>query len=373
MRKTFRYRLYPTNAQVTKLNSTLELCRKVYNDTLTLRKNSWEEEQRSLSYFDTNKQLKQWKNEHPELKQVFSQVLQNCQMRADLAFKAFFRRVNAGEKPGYPRFRGKGRYDSFTYPQMGFSVDQDTVYLSKVGDVKVKLHRPIEGKIKTATVRRYPTGKWFICFSVEIDHVIPPFKDGEVIGVDVGLESFATLSNREKIENPRFFRKEEKNLGKVQRTLTKCEKGTPARKKARKVIERIHERIANKRTNFAHQISRKLVDQYGIICFEALKLNNMLKNRYLAKSIADVAWGMLVRITQNKAEWAGSKVILVDPRNTSQMCSKCGLIVKKGLSVRIHRCPHCGLVMDRDQNAAINILRLGLQSLGIQSIEAPSL
>jgi putative transposase len=373
MLKTFRYRLYPTNAQGTKLNTTLELCRKIYNDTLALRKNMWEQDQISISYFETSNHLTQWKKERPELKQVFSQVLQNCQMRVDLAFKGFFRRIRAEKSPGYPRFRGKGRYDSFTYPQKGFSISEDTVYLSKIGNVKVKLHRPIEGAVKTVTVRRHSTGKWFICFSVEIDPVIPPFIDGKVLGVDVGLESFVTLSNGEKIENPRFFRVEEKNLGKAQRKHSKCEKGTPERKKALKIVERIHERIANKRTNFIHQISRKLVDQYGIICFEALKIKNLLKNRYLAKSIGDVSWGMLVRITQNKAEWAGSKLILVDPKNTSQMCSKCGVLVKKRLSTRTHRCPHCGLVMDRDQNAAINILRLGLQSLGRQSLEAPSL
>jgi len=293
----------------------------------------------------------------------------------DLAFKAFFRRVKAGEKPGYPRFKGTGRYNSFTYPQMGFSVDRErqTVYFSKIGDVKVTLHRPLEGRIKTATIRRYPTGKWFISFSVEIDREPPPYKEGEGVGVDVGLESFATLSTGEKLDNPRFFRTEEHELGKAQRKLSKCEKGTPERKKARKVVSRIHERINNKRTNFIHQQSRNLVNRFGIICFESLKINNLLKNHHLAKSIAEVAWGMFISCTQSKAEWAGSKVQLVNPRHTSQMCSKCGVIVKKGLSIRIHSCPHCGRVMDRDQNAALNIRRLGLQSLGNQSLEAPSL
>ena len=375
MCKAYRYRIYPTSAQETRLAQTLEVCRNVYNDTLALRKQAWEDEQRSISLYETNKQLTQWKRDQPELKTVFSQVLQNAQMRVDLAFKGFFRRVKAGEKPGYPRFKGYGRYDSFTYPQMGFSIntEQQTVYLSKIGEVKVNLHRPMEGNIKTATLRRYPTGKWFISFSVELEQIPPPFKDGEVVGVDVGLESFATLSTGEKIENPRFFRTEEHALAKAQRKLSRCEKDTRERNNARKVVARVHERISNKRTEFIHQHSRWLVNRFGVICFEALQINNMLKNHHLAKSIAEVAWGKLVQGTQSKAEWAGSKVPLVDPTNTSQLCSNCGLIVKKRLAVRTHRCPHCGLVMDRDQNAAINILRLGLQSLGQQSLEAPVL
>lgn len=374
MRKAYRYRLYPTKAQETQMTTTLEGCRQVYNDTLALRKQTWEQKTRSISLYETNKHLTHWKKYNPALKQVYSQVLQNCQMRVDFAFKAFFRRVNGGETPGYPRFKGKGRYNSFTYPQMGFSVDlaHQTVYLSKIGDVKMTLHRPLEGQLKTATIRRYPTGKWFISFSVEIEREYHLVKNGNVVGVDVGLKSFATLSTGEKIKNPRFFRTEEQAVGKAQRKFSKCSKGTIERNKALKVVQRVYERIANKRSNFIHQQSRKLVEQYGVICFESLKIKNMLKNQYLAKSIADVAWAMLVNSTLSKAEWAGSQVQLVDPKHTSNICSKCGEIVKKGLSVRIHSCPYCGLVLDRDQNAAINILRLGLQSLGSQSLEAPS-
>jgi putative transposase len=209
-----------------------------------------------------------------------------------------------------------------------------------------------------------PTGKWFACFSVELeDRPLPPWKDGSVVGIDVGLESFATLSNGEKIANPRFFREEEKELARVQRKLFKAPKGTPERKKAIKVVERVHERIANRRNDFANKVSRQLVDRFGVIVFEDLDIKNMLKNHCLAKSISDVAWNILVKSTESKAAYAGSKVVLVDPRQTSQMCPRCGLIVKKDLSERIHSCPECGLSMDRDLNAAINILRLGMQSL----------
>jgi putative transposase len=348
---------------VTLLEQTLEICRWVYNDTLALRKTAWEQEQHSISLYETNKILTQWKKERPDLNRVYSQVLQNVQVRVDLAFKSYFRRVKAGENPGYPGFKGKGRYDSFTYPQSGFKLDGDRLHLSKIGDVRIVLHRPIEGRIKTLTVQRSSTGKWYACFSVEYEPSPLPQKE-TTFGVYFGLESFATLSTGEKIENPRFFRTDEKALAKAQRRLSKAEKGTPERKKARKIVAHVHERIANRRLDFAHQTSRQLVDRFGIIVFEDLNITNMQKNPHLAKSIADVAWNQFITVTKSKAEEAGSRVILVNPRNTSEMCSRCGMIVAKTLSDRVHSCPHCGLMMDRDQNAAINIMRLGLQSLG---------
>lgn len=194
-----------------------------------------------------------------------------------------------------------------------------------------------------------------------------------MVGIDVGLESFATLSNGEKIANPRFFREEEKELARVQRKISRASIGTPERKKALKVVERVHERIANKRYEFAHQVSRDLVDRFGLIAFEDLNIKGMLHNHNLAKSISDVAWNMLVNITSYKAASAGSMVVLVDPKNTSKMCSRCGILVEKSLSDRIHNCSHCRLSMDRDQNAAINILRLGLQSVGVGSRGSPAL
>jgi putative transposase len=331
---------------------------------LAYRKNTWEKEQRSVSKYETHNLIPGGKVENPELGEVFSQVLQNVQERVDLALKAFFRRVKSGEEPGYPRFRGRGWYDSFTYPQFGFKFEAGKLRLSKIGDIKIKLHRQIDGKIKRLTIRRSATGKWFACFSVESEDIpFPLWKDGSIVGIDVGLESFATLSNGEKIDNPRFFRSEEAELARVQRKLSRAPKGTPERKNALKVVQRVHERIANKRYEFAHQVSRTLVNRFGTICFEALNVKGMLHNHSLAKSISDVAWNMLATITSYKAESAGSKLVLVDPRNTSKMCSRCGILVEKSLSDRVHSCPQCGLSMNRDQNAAINILRLGTQSL----------
>lgn len=370
--KTFKYRLQPSKSQRTRLIQTLELCRWVYNETLATRKNAWEQEQKSLSLYDTNKLLTLWKQEHPELRDVFSQVLQNVQERVDLAFKAFFRRVKAGEKAGYPRFRGYGWYDSFTFKQFGFELldAQRGLFLSKIGAMKIILHRPIEGRIKTLTIQRDAIGNWYACFACDVESEPLPFSDSAV-GIDMGLNCFAKFSYGKGIDNPRFFRRDEKELAKAQRKLSKAEKGTPERAKCRKVVQHIHQRIANRRRDFAHQRSRELVNAFGLMVFEDLCIKNMLQNHRLAKSITDAAWHQLIRYTTYKAENAGRGVVWVEPRNTSKQCSGCGAMVEKSLDVRVHECPECGLVMDRDENAAINILRLGLESLG-QSLEAPA-
>ncbi len=371
MRKTYKFRLCPTKHQRTLLGNTLELCRWVYNETLATRKNAWEQEQKSVSRYDTIRMLPVWKEQKPELSQVYSQALQEVCTRVDLAFEAFFRRVKAGgEKPGYPRFKGYGRYDSFTYPQTGFTLCENGLLLSKIGAVKIIQHRPIDGKIKTLNIQRDAVGNWYACFSCEVEPRPLPASE-KAVGVDVGLESFATLSNGEKVTNPRFFRKDENKLAKAQRKLSKAEKGTPERAKRRKAVEHIHQRIANRRKDFAHKLSRQLVNEYGVIALEKLNGKNMLQNHCLAKSISDAAWNQFARYTQYKAENAGRGCVLVDPRNTSKRCSRCGTLVEKDLSVRVHSCPICGLEIDRDENAAINILALGLQCLGVNPRSHP--
>jgi len=363
MRKTFEYRLSPTAKQEHILSQMLEECRWVFNQTLALRKDAWEQKQESISLYQSNTLLPKWKQDRPSLTMVYSQTLQDVQERVDLAFKAFFRRVKAGEKPGYPRFRGRGRYDSLTYPQFGFSLEDYSVKAAKIGEIKATIHRPLKGKTKTLTLRRHSTGKWYACFSCEVkSEPLPPSE--KAVGIDVGLESFATLSTGDKIANPRFFKTDEKALAKAQRKLSKEEKGTSERAHRRKAVSHIHERIANRRKDFAHQLSRSIVNDYGIIVFEKLNSKTMMRNHCLAKSIADASWQQLVFFAAYKAECAGRSVILVDPRNTSKRCSRCGSLVNKDLSIRIHSCPICGLVLDRDLNASYNILALGLQGMG---------
>ena len=289
MRKAYQFRLNPSHHQHTLLLKTLDACRWVYNETLAIRKNTWEQEKKALSLYATNKLLTGWKVEKPELIEVHSQVLQNVQARVDLAFQAFFRRVKAGQTPGYPRFRGRGRYDSFTFKQSGFRICENKLVLSKIGAVKIVLHRPMEGQVKTLTVRRDRVGNWYACFACEVPkHTLSMCES--VVGVDVGLESFITLSNGEKVANPRFFRKDELALAKAQRRMAKAETGTPERAKRQKGVAHIHQRIANRRKDFSHQLSRQLVNTYGVIVFEKLNEQGMMQNHHLAKSIGDAAW-----------------------------------------------------------------------------------
>lgn len=361
---TYKYRIYPTKKQATTMNNILNECRWLYNHFLSQRKEFWEQKQKSLSLYDQINTLSSLKKERTSLDIVHSQILQNVAVKIDLAFKAFFRRVKTGEKPGYPRFRGKGRYDSFTYPQVGFKINKDSINLSKIGIVKAKIHRLAGNIPKTCCVRKTSTDKWFVAFSCEVENIPLP-ESKEVIGIDVGLENFATLSNGEKITNPRFFRVDEKFLAKAQRRLAKLDNGTSQRQKARRVVSHIHERIANRRSNFAHQCSRQIVNKFGVIAVEDLSINRMVHNHCLAKSISDVAWGQFANYLAYKAEYAGRKYIAVSPAYTSQDCSRCGHRQKIPLSIRIFICSCCNFVLDRDHNASLNILTLGLQSLGL--------
>lgn len=241
--------------------------------------------------------------------------------------------------------------------------------LSKIGVVKAIVHRRIDGKIKNCTIRRQ-NGKWFACFAIEVESV-PLASNGEAVGIDVGLSSFATLSTGDQIPNPRFYRKDEKALAKAQRRMSKFDKSTKERRKARKVVARIHERIRNRRHNFVHQEARKIVNRFDTIAVEKLNVKNMQANHCLAKSIGDASWTMFRTVLANKAASAGRQYAKIHPAFTSQDCSGCGLRAKKKLSERWHFCPACGTSLDRDENAARNILAQGLLSFGIQSVEAP--
>ncbi len=369
----FTYRLFPTKKQEKKLNQTLEECRWLYNHLLEMRKTAYERDGISLTCFQQQSSFPVLKQERSSLNAVHSQILQNVAVRIDLAFKAFFRRVREhAEEPGFPRFKGKSRYDSFTFPQSGFSITHDDrVTLSKIGSVKMIYHRPIKGKVKTCTIRRSSTGKWYGSFSVEYE----PERLGPVatqVGIDVGLKTFATFSNGEEIANPRFFRKEEQALARVQRKHAKLAKGTPLRRKHRQVVARVHERIAFRRDNFTHQESRQIIDRFGVICVEDLHVNRMTHNHCLAKSITDASWSAFFTQLSCKAEEAGRQVVKVNPAYTSQTCSSCGHRQKMPLDLRIFACPCCHVQLDRDLNAALNIRGLGLQALGL-SVEAPGL
>jgi putative transposase len=368
----FRYRIYPTGKQVTKLNETLEVCRWLYNHLLEKRKDAYEQTGKGLTLYGQQSTFPMLKQERPSLDRVHSQVLQNVAVRVDLAFKAFFRRVREDAKaPGFPRFKGRDRYDSFTFPQSGFSLSHDDrVVLSKVGAIKMVYHRQLRGKIKTLTIHKSSTGKWYACFSVECEPERLP-RRSEQVGIDVGLLTFATLSTGEEIANPRFFRTEEKALAKVQRKHSKLAFGTPERRKHRKAVARVHERIAWRRQNFTHQQSHSIVERFGMIAVEDLTVNRMMHNHCLAKSIADASWSTFFAQLTSKAAEAGRQLTKVNPAYTSQTCSRCGHRQPMPLDVRVFACPCCHVHLDRDLNAARNILGLGLQSGVIP--EAPGL
>ena len=368
MLKSFKYRLRPTKKQEKILLAHIEECRLLYNQLVCDRVQAWQQKHQSLSCYNQIKTIPLMKQQRPEFRQVYSQVLQQVAVRVDLAFKAFFRRVKArsktGEKAGFPRYKGQNRYDSITYPQFsnGCRLDDKGLRLGKIGCIRIVQHRPIEGVPKTCTITQTATGKWFATISCDIGDISKKTDAGPAVGIDVGLEKFAMFSDREKIANPRFFQKEEKALKKAQRKWDKVKKVSPKkREKARKTVARVHERIRNRRHNFVHQEARKVVNKYGFVATEKLDTKKMQKNRRLSKSISDAAWSLFRHCLSYKAEEAGIGFKAVDPEYTSQDCSACGHREKKALCDRVHHCKKCGYTADRDHNAAINILTLGLQ------------
>ncbi|MFA7153663.1 MAG: transposase [Methanoregulaceae archaeon] len=367
MRKTFKFRLFPTDGQRTKLKMTLEGCRRAYNLCLEARRDAYEHDGTTLTLYDTIRMVKDWRENDPIIGAVHTHPIQQTCERVHLAFQAFWRRCKSGEKPGYPRFKAEDRYDSFTFTDSnrGFSLrDESTLRISGVGDVRIKKHRPLDGSIKRLTVRRDGTGCWFACFSVEVEEkVLPPSHDA--IGIDVGLESFATLSNGEVVENPRFFKRDQKRLAKLSRQVSESPVGSIQMTKKRKAHQKVWKRISNRRSDFAHKLSRQMVNRFGIICVEDLRIKQMMDGNFrsMNRSISDAAWGQFLQFTSYKAAEAGRVFVEVNPKNTSQICSGCGEMVPKGLGDRIHSCPHCGFTSSRDYNASLNILRRGLSSL----------
>ena len=360
MQKAYKFRIYPSDNQEVKLITTLNTCRHLYNDALGERRDQgkfnkliseWQlfpwGKPEWINYYDQAGELKRNKTDFQ--KDVYSQVLQNTLKRVERSFKNFFTGA------GYPRFQGRNRYNSFTFPQSGFKITDDgKLKLSKIGIVKIIQHREIEGKIKTCTISR-DIDQWYVSFSCEMEPEPPLEPTGQSIGIDVGLKSLVTLSNGTQIAPPKFLRKSENKLIKSQKSLSHKKKGSNNRNKQRIEVARVHRRIRNQREDFNHKLSRQLVNTYDTIVFEDLQIKNMIKNHHLAKSISDASWYQLIQFTTYKAEYAGRIVELVNPRNTSKTCSTCGYIQSMPLSQRTYKCPECNNSMDRDHNAAINI------------------
>lgn len=279
--------------------------------------------------------------------------------RLDKTYQAFFRRVQRGNKAGFPRFKGRNRFHSLTFKEYGngAQLDNGFLVLSKVGRIAVRWSRPIEGAPKTVTISKEADG-WYVCFSCADVPVKPSAPTGQETGIDMGLESLAALANGQRIFSPGYYRKAEACLRRCTRRVARRNKGSNRRCKAVVVLAKAHQHIANQRRDFHHREAAKLVKVYDCIAYEDLQTANMLKNHHLAKSISDAGWSRFLSTLSFKAVGAGKRVEVVSPAYTSQACSGCGVIVQKGLSVRWHSCPDCGTSLHRDHNAALNILRL---------------
>ena len=365
MRKAFKYRLYPNRSQTEALDAMLGAHRRLYNLALRDRRESYEGEGRGVSYGEQSVRYKESRKVLPSFTSLNFSSAKATLRRLDKAFKAFFRRVEAGH---YPRFKGEDRFGSVEFPSYGDGCklkDNGRLYLQRIGHIKVKLHRPIEGSIKTVSLK-CSCGKWYVVFSCDLGDEPEAVEGGSEVGIDLGLKSFLVTSEGSSVDPPRYYRKAHKKLKRAQRALARKKKGSSRRRKARERVARLHEKTANQRRDFHHKQARKLVDAHGLIAHEALNVKGLARTR-LARSVHDAGWAQFVNILASKAEEAGVRVVAVDPANTTQACSSCGAMpgVTKTLSERVHSCS-CGYAADRDVNAAENILALG------RSAQAPT-
>ncbi len=390
VRRTFKEKLRPTPDQERALDVVLWRCRILYNVALEQRKTAWERCHVSVKCYTQEAELADIRAGYPEYAAIHSHVLQDVLARLDKTYQAFFRRVQAGEKPGYPRFQGRNRYHSFTYKEFGNGARLDNGYLvlSKIGRIAVHWSRPVEGTIKTVTITQEADG-WYVCFSCVDVPARPLPLTGQETGIDVGLKVFLVTAAGEVVENPRHYRRAERELKKAQRRVSRRKKGSKRRRKAVQVLAKKHQKVRRQRHDFHHKTALGLVRQYDTIYLEDLQVSNLRRrpapvpdgtggyvhNGASAKaglntSIQDAGWSSFRQILTCKAEWAGKRVEAVPPAYTSQDCSSCGERVQKSLSVRTHVCTNCGLILDRDENAARNIQWLGQSLRGLAAIAA---
>ena len=362
IKKNFKYRLYPNTAQIIAMDGQLaEACR-LYNAALQERRDAYRVSHKSINYCDQANQLKEIRAAGDLALANFS-CCQDVLRRVGKAFNAFFGRVQNGQKPGYPRFRPISRYDSITFPSYGDGckmLDNGKLRLQGIGAVKIKAHRPIEGKIKTVTVKR-EAGRWYAVLSVECEPKPLP-ASAEKVGLDMGLTAFATLSDGTEIENPRYCKEAHAKLRRAQRTVARCKRGSNNQKKAVRDLQRAHAHVRNQRADFAHKVARTLVALFGLIAVEQLNIRGMAAGM-LAKSVNDAGWGSFIAKLTYKAAEAGRELVKAPAHGTSQRCV-CGAPNPKTLGQRWHHCESCGLSVPRDHASALEILRLGLSLLG---------
>lgn len=370
-RKTFKEKLRPTLAQERVLEDVLMRCRVLYNAGLEQRIATWQRDHISLSRYAQEAELKDIRADMPEYAAIHSHVLQDVLARLEKTYQAFFLRVKRGEKAGFPRFKGRNRYHSFTYKEYGNGarLDNGALVLAKIGRIKIHWSRPLEGTPKIITISKEADG-WYMALSCMGLPVQPLPATGQETGIDLGVEAFATLADGERIHAPNVYRRQERRLAKCQRRVSKRRKGSHRRRKAVAVLARAHQKVRRQRADFHHKTALALLRAYDVIYYEDLRVAHMVKNHHLAKSISDAGWSAFLSILSYKAASAGREVVAVDPAFTSQMCSGCGVLVAKGLSIRWHTCPDCGTSLHRDHNAAKNIQWRGHRLRGLAGLPA---
>lgn len=364
MIRTYRYRLYPTPQQVAVLTEILDLARWLYNHALAYRRKRWNESRQNVTYKEQLAMWRDWRNECPNenpLQVINVQTGQRVLRRLDQAYSAFIR----GNK-GKPRFKSKRAFNSVTYMisnGASFKKHKEKLYIHNVGLITVKWHRPlIPGKPKNVTIKRRPSG-WYALVQVECPDITPQPSENPPIGIDMGIHHALALSNGLVADSPQHLKQALKKLRVLQRTVSRRKKGSKSWEEAVHQLARATEHIANQRRDWWHRVVYHLVKNYGVIVLENLNLQFMLRNDKMARAAHDVALGIFDELLHYKAFEAGVQVIKVKSHNTSQRCSQCQCLVPKDLSVRTHQCPHCSFTADRDVNAALNILALGLSSV----------
>ena len=358
MRRAFKYRLFTNANQERELASALETHRRLYNACLDQRKTAWETDKRSVKYTEQSAWFKGQRRANAFFARLNFSSAQATMRRLDKAFANFFRRVKEkAARPGYPRFKGRDRFDSIEYPSHGDGIrlTGNRLRVQHVGTIRVKLHRPVEGVIKTLTLKR-EAGKWFVVASCDLGDLCVKPSALPPVGIDVGLESFLTTSEGKGEPNPRYLKTALPKLRVAGRAVARKKKGGMNCRKAVRRLQKVHARVKNLRREHRHAVACRLVLAFGLIAVEALNIKGMLANGRLSRAISDAGWAGFLDVLRCKAEKAGAQFVEVDPRGTSQQCSRCGREVCKDLSVRKHDCLGCGLVLHRDHNAALNIL-----------------
>jgi len=348
IQRSYKFRLYPSRNQEVELIQNLESCRWLFNHMLQRKNEGWK-------WSQIQAEIPTLIKEHPFLCEVHSKTRQYVMWQLRANIKALGQLKKQGRKVGFIRFRSKNRYKTFVYNQTGFKINGNKLHLSKIGDIPIKMHRQINGNIKQVIIKHSEANKWFAVFSVETE---PERLDliNKAIGIDLNINNYLTDSEGNKIEHPHILLKIEKRLAREQRKLAKKKKGSKNRFRQRIRVAKIYEKLVDKRNDFLHKLSTQYIENYDFIATEDLAVKEMIENSYNAKNKIDSSWSTFLNMMLYKAESAGRTFVQVDPKNTSQICSRCGNYVYKQIWIRTHKCLSCGLEIDRDHNSAINIL-----------------